>query len=131
MPVPFKIRVTKEILELSRNCGQNEIEIIGKNCAIALALKDIFPEVFVSGYYIHPFGSDDENKMAHLEIPLPKVAQDFVRLFDSLSAIPGVRPMLPEFEFEISIPDEIIAEINIDEVRKGTCQRLYFAEHNL
>jgi hypothetical protein len=25
--------------------------------------------------------------------------------------------MFPEFEFEISIPDEIITEINIDEVR--------------
>jgi len=117
MPVPFKIKVTKEILALSKDCGQNEIEIIGKNCAIALAMKDIFPEVFVSGYYIHPFGSDDEDPMANLEIPLPKIAQDFVRLFDSLSAIPGVRPMLPEFEFEISIPDEIIAEINIEEVR--------------
>jgi len=30
MPVPFTIKVTKEILELSRNCGRNEIEIIGK-----------------------------------------------------------------------------------------------------
>jgi|SRR5450631_1908411 len=117
MPVPFKIKVTKEILALSKDCGQNELEIIGKNCAIALALKDIFPDVFVSGYYIHPFGSDDENPMASLEIPFPKIAQDFVRLFDSLSAIPSARLMLPEFEFEISIPDEIIAEINIEEVR--------------
>src|ERR1035437_2976332 len=121
MPVPFKIKVTKDILKLSRNCGQDEIEIIGKNCAIALAIKDIFPEVFVSGYYIHPFGSDDENKMAHLEIPLPKIAQDFVRLFDSFCVIPSARLLLPEFEFEIFIPDEIIAEINIDEVRTLVC----------
>jgi len=42
MPIPFKIKVTKDILELSKNCGQDEIEIIGENCAIALALKDIF-----------------------------------------------------------------------------------------
>jgi len=116
MSFPFKIQITKELLELSRNCGHDEIEIIGKNCAIALALKDIFPEVFVSGYYIHPFGNDDENKIAHFEIPLPKIAQDFVKLFDSLSAIPSVRPMLPEFEFEIFIPDEIIEGIKIDEV---------------
>lgn len=72
----------------------------------------------MSGYYIHPFGSDDEKPMASLEISLPKIAQDFVKLFDSLSAIPCVRLMLPEFEFEISVPDEIIAEINIDEVRR-------------
>ena len=121
MPVQFKIKVTKEILELSRNCGQHEFEIVGKNCAIAVALKDIFPEVFVSGYYIHPFGSDKENKLAELEIPLPKIAQDFVRLFDSLCSIPGVRLLLPEFEFEISIPDEIISRINIEEVRALDC----------
>jgi len=123
MPVPFKIKVTQEIFELSRNCGRNEFEIIGKNCAIALALKDIFPDVFVSGYYIHPFGSDDENKMGHFEIPLPKIAQDFVRVFDSLCAITGVRLMLPECEFDISIPDEIIEEINIDEVRNVDFQQ--------
>ncbi len=116
MSVPFKIKITKEILEQSRNCGRNEIEIIGRNCPIALALKDIFPEAFVSGNYIHLFGSEDENNVANLEIPLPKVAQDFVRLFDSLSTNPGARPLLPEFEFEISIPDEIVAEINIDEI---------------
>jgi len=126
MPVPFTIKVTKEILALSRDCGQNEIEIIGKTCAIALALKDIFTEVFVSGYYIHPFGSDDENQMTSLEIPLPKIAQDFVRLFDSFCAIPSARILLPEFEFEIFIPDEIIAEINIDEVRNVDFQQAVY-----
>jgi hypothetical protein len=123
MAVPFKIKVTKEILELSRNCGQNESEIVGKTCAIAVALKDIFPEVFVSAYYIHPFGSNGDNRLAAPEIPLPKIAQDFVRLFDSFRAIPCVRLMLPEFEFEIAIPDEIIAEINIDEVRTLSCRQ--------
>ena len=122
MPVRFKIKVTKEILELSKECGaHNDIETIGENCAIALALKDIFPQVVVTDYYIYPFGIDNKNKLDDLRIVMPKIAQDFVRLFDSLSAIPGVRPMLPEFEFEISIPDEIIAEINIDEVRTSAC----------
>ena len=89
-------------------------------------MKDIFPDVFVSGYYIHPFGSDDGNKLADLEVPLPKIARDFVKFFDSLSAIPGFRLTLPEFEFEISIPDEIIAEINIEEVRNlGFQQAIY------
>jgi hypothetical protein len=81
-----------------------------------LESKNIFSEVFVSGYNIHPFGTEDDNKLADLEIPLPKEARDFVRLFDSLCAIPGVRPIFPEFEFEISIPEEIIAWVNIDEV---------------
>jgi len=117
MPVPFKIKVTKEIIALSKNCGSEELEIIGENCAIALALKDIFPEVNVTGAYIYPFGIDHDNKWGELKIALPKIAQDFIGVFDSLFEIPNQRLRLPEFEFEISIPDEIIAQINIDEIR--------------
>jgi len=118
MPIPFKIKVTKQILELSKKCGaHNEDEIMGKDCAIALALKDIFPEVYVSGHYIYPFGIDENDKLDELKIALPKIAQDFVNVFDSLCAIYKQRLLLPEFEFEISIPDEIISQINIDEVR--------------
>lgn len=38
------------------------------------------------------------------------------KVFDALYAIPNVSPLLPELEFEISIPDEIISRINIDKV---------------
>jgi hypothetical protein len=122
MPVRFKIKVTKEILELSKECGaHNDFDTIGKNCAIAIALKDIFPEVVVTDYYIYPFGIDNKNKLDDLRIVMPKIAQDFVKVFDSLSAIHKLRLLLPEFEFEISIPDEIISQINIDEVRTSGC----------
>lgn len=117
MAVQLKIKVTKDILELSKNCGSKELEIIGKNCAIALALKHIFPDVNVTGDYIYPFGMDYNNKCDDLKIVLPKIAQDFIRVFDSLSAIPNQRLRLPEFEFEIFIADDIISEINIDEIR--------------
>ena len=117
MPVRFKIKVTKDILELSRNCSSEDLEIIGENCAIALALKHIFPDVNVTGDCIYPFGMDYNDKWDELKIKLPKIAQDFIKVFDSLSAIPNQRLRLPEFEFEISIPDEIIAEINIEEIR--------------
>jgi hypothetical protein len=122
MPVRFKIKVTKEILELSKECGaHNDFDTIGKNCAIAITLKDIFPEVVVTDYYIFPFGIDNKNKLDELRIVMPKIAQDFVKVFDSLSAIHKLRLLLPEFEFEISIPDEIISQINIDEVRTSAC----------
>jgi hypothetical protein len=122
MPVRFKIKVTKEILELSKECGaNNDFDTIGKNCAIAIALKDIFPGVVVTDYYIYPFGIDNKNKLDDLRIVMPKIAQDFVKIFDSLSAIHKLRLLLPEFEFEISIPDEIISQINIDEVRTSAC----------
>ena len=122
MPVRFKIKVTKEILELSKECGaHNDFDTMGKNCAIAIALKDIFPGVVVTDYYIYPFGIDNKNKLDDLRIVMPKIAQDFVKVFDSLSAIHKLRLLLPEFEFEISIPDEIISQINIDEVRTSAC----------
>ena len=66
---------------------------------------------------MHPFGIDDNHRWNEFEIALPKIAQDFIKVFDSLCKIPNQRMLLPEFEFEISIPDEIISEINIDEVR--------------
>jgi hypothetical protein len=122
MPVHFKIKVTKEILELSKECGtHNDIDSIGENCAIALALKDIFPGVFVTSHYIYPFGIDENNKLDDLKIAMPKVAHDFVKVFDSLCAIHNCRLLLPEFEFEIPIPDVIISKINIDEVRSFAC----------
>jgi hypothetical protein len=118
MPIPFKIKVTKNILELSKECGtHNDPETIGNNCAIALALKDIFPEVFVTNSDICPFGIDQKNNPKTLSIPMPKIARDFVKVFDSLSAVHKLRLHLPEFEFSIDIPDDIISDIDIEEVK--------------
>jgi len=118
MPVPFTIKVTKEILALSKECGIHSRENIGKNCAVAHAVKDIFPDISVSGSHIYPFGMNKIDPTDDLKIELPKIAQDFIKVFDSLSAIHKVRLRLPEFEFEISIPDEVIAQIDIDDAKK-------------
>jgi hypothetical protein len=37
-------------------------------------------------------------------------------LFDGFSLMPNLRPLLPEFEFTIDIPSEVIDQVNIDEV---------------
>lgn len=124
MAVKVKIQITKEILERSKACGtRNDVDMIGTNCAIALALKDIFPDVFVSAHHIYPFGIND-NKYYHLRIALPQIALDFIKVFDALRSIPKVRLHLPEFEFEISISDEIISCINIDEVQNIISENL-------
>jgi hypothetical protein len=118
MPVPFTIKVTKEILAMSKECGIHNRENIGENCAIAHAVKDIFPDVSVTGSHFYPFGIDKKNPIDDLKIELPKIAQDFIKIFDSLTAIHKVRMRLPEFEFEIFIPDKVIAQINIDDAKK-------------
>ena len=123
MPAPFKIKVTKNILELSKACGiNNDRNTNGNNCAIACALKDIFPDVFVSDYVIYPFGININQETNNLAIVMPKIARDFVSLFDSLVAVHNLRPCLPEFEFSIDIPDSVISEINIDEIKALTQQ---------
>jgi hypothetical protein len=117
MQVPFKIKVTKAILEQSKECGTcPHIRTIEENCAIAISLKHIFPAVMVTGDHILPFGKDVNDESGSLKIELPKVARDFINAFDSLSGMPNVRPLLPEMEFEILIPDEIVSRINIDEI---------------
>jgi hypothetical protein len=119
MGVSFKISITKEIIASSKDCGINddETESVGKNCAIAVAVKDIFPDVFVTDHHIYPQGIRRMGCATDVKITLPKIAQDFVRIFDSLKGISKLRLLLPEFEFEILIPDEIISQIDIDDLK--------------
>lgn len=121
MPVPFTIKIDRDILRLSKECGtQNDKGTVGNNCAIALALKGIFPDVFISDYNIYPLGIDENNKTDTLVMHMPKIARDFVRVFDSLSGVHNLRLLLPEFEFTIDVPDAVISEINIDEIKAIT-----------
>ena len=117
MSLQLTISITKEIIRECKNCGNgNEEREIGKNCAVAFALIDIFPDVYITNYYIFPFGIEHE-KEQDLRIPLPIVAQQFIKLFDAFYLTPKLRLLLPEFEFTIDVPDEVIEQINIDEVR--------------
>jgi len=73
--------------------------------------------VYVTNYYIFPFGIDAE-KAEDMKIAMPVIAQQFIKLFDGFSLMPNLRPLLPEFEFSINIPSEVIDQINIDEVEE-------------
>ena len=134
MPVQFKISITKEIIERSKYCGTgNDTHTVGKNCAIAFALADIFPDVFVTNHCIFPFGIDFE-KGKELKISMPVIAQQFIKLFDGFCLTPRLRLLLPEFEFVIDVPDEVIEQINIDEMReliKGGRRRVNLCKHRL
>jgi hypothetical protein len=117
VPTAFKIVITKQIIEQSKYCGtNNDAHTVGNNCAVATALIDIFPNVFVTGCHIFPFGMDHENGQGSA-IPLPVIAQQFIKLFDGFCLTPKLRLLLPEFEFTIDIPDEVIEQIDIDEVK--------------
>ena len=118
MPVQFKIRITKEIIERCKDCGtEGNIRDIGNNCAVAFALKDIFPDVYVTDCYIFPFGIDSQ-KGKDIKILLPVIAEQFIKLFDGFYMMPNLRVLLPEFEFTINVPEEVIDQINIDELKE-------------
>ena len=118
MPVQFKIAITKEIIAHCKNCGTgNEVHRIENTCAIAFALAEIFPKVHVSNVFIFPFGTNG-SKENDIKIPMPPVAQQFIKLFDGFYLMPDLRPLLPEFEFTIDIPDKVIDRVNIDEMKE-------------
>ena len=117
MPTQFKIAITKEIIAHCKNCDAGNETRIENNCAIAFALADIFPKVYVTNFCIFPFGIEGD-KQKDIKIPLPVIAQQFIKLFDGFRLTPRLRLILPEFEFTIDITDEVIEQIDINDVRE-------------
>lgn len=117
----LKITVTKEILEKSKFCGESSIgdkgtyESLSSNCAIALAIRDVFPKAIVETKYIYVDAVSYKKFPMPGDIKLPEEATDFIYDFDLID--PEGRVELPELTFEIEIPDQIIATINIDELK--------------
>jgi hypothetical protein len=108
----LKIKVTKDILEKSKFCTS----LHGYNCAIALAIRDIFPKAWVEHEDILPYNDKlFDDKLFDKRIPLPFSAQMFIKRFDMLP--PEQRSQMKEFEFEINVPNWAINEINIDELK--------------
>jgi hypothetical protein len=112
--VKLKIKVTKEVLKETWDCGLPGKSIIIWNCPIAVAVREIFPTAEVAGTYIVIRDTNDYwNKF---NISLPKEAKDFVAKFDCTPH--DARPQLNELEFEVEIPDALLETINIDEIKQ-------------
>lgn len=110
----LKIKITKQILEESKMCGvSNFIGRVGEHCAIALAVREIFPKAVVGRREINPFGF---SKGIPTIIDLPDEATYFIDRFDRSTV--EKRVALPEFEFEINIPEKVIESISLPEIEK-------------
>lgn len=114
----LKITVTKEILERSMYCGEGMASSdkklynhIRTNCAIALAVRDIWPKAHVDTCVIYPFGREAISSM----ISLPEEAEEFIEKFDEY--VPEARAAMEPLEFEVNVPAYVIRKINIDELR--------------
>jgi hypothetical protein len=102
----IKIHITKDVLKRSAMCGINT-GAINENCAIAIAVKDLFPQAKVYRHNIGYFGEKYNHR-------LPEHGQGrFINKFDSLT--PSARIAAPEFSFELEVPEYVINSIGIQE----------------
>lgn len=102
----IQINVTKEVIKKAIYCADNTEQ----NCAIALAVREIFPNACVSAKCLYFHIDEDEH------VSLPPHAQVFISLFDFLS--PTARASMFDISFEINVPDEVIQQIGIGQVYK-------------
>jgi hypothetical protein len=106
----LKIKVTKEHLAESKDCAYGK-HVVGQHCAIARAVRDIWPNAAVGRYNIYPSASQTKEN-----IPMPEDAINFVSDFDDAS--PEQRLAMPELEFEITVPEWLIAKTDISEITR-------------
>lgn len=115
--VKLKIKVTKDILQRSMMCGTGITTIdqlgISSNCAIALAIRDIFPGATV-GVDKVCFGVHG----GYISSILPEIAKGFIADFDRKKRKPHRRLLMDEIEFEIEVPDVVVQAIDIQEVTR-------------
>lgn len=117
--IKLKIKVTKEILRKSQMCGMHADDAISSNCAIALAVREIFPHAHVTErieVWNKPFlwGRNGESCIGTIDLPFEAIK--FIDDFDN--AMPWERTKMKEIEFEVEIPDWFLDTVNIDEVRE-------------
>ncbi len=110
----LQIKVTKSILNKSAYCGfyrtgrtfvASDLASVAENCAIALAIRDIFPHALVAPGVIIPFG-EESHTHAFSEIELPVIATQFINEFDN--TLPKDRKKMEPFDFEVDIPDDVL-----------------------
>lgn len=106
------VRVTKEILAETRYCGNTaHTGLLSRNCAIAQALKAIFPQVSVGHNYVYIQTS------RKTMIQLPSNVATFIYEFDRLRFKPEQRLSLTPITFELNVPNELIDEIGITQLK--------------
>lgn len=110
----LKIKVTKEILRKSMMCGTDgNTDGLTQNCAIALAVREIFPRAMVNKMKIYLDSNFDAPT-----IQLSWRAWEFVLNFDSLARTPHLRLEMAELEFEVDLPQAVIDAVNISELEE-------------
>jgi len=93
----IKINITRDVLEKTKDCGASIV--IGKNCAVSFAVRELIPLAFVASTFIHVFREANS-----LQVALPPEAINFITLFDMCK--PEQREILEPFSFYITLNQE-------------------------
>lgn len=112
------INITKDVLKEAMYCGTLKSHgLASESCGIAVAIRKIFPYAAVGMF---SFAVDGRVKDPYdiIGIPLPPKAMLFISEFDKLASCPHDRLKMGEFSFEVDIPEEVLNEVNIDEIRE-------------
>jgi hypothetical protein len=113
MSTRLKIKVTKDILKKSMYCGLTpDLSNSTENCAIALAIRNVFPKATVGRFEI----KYNDKALSISELPIE--AELFISRFDKFYKMPDQRLEMDEIEFEIDVPDEVIDAIGIEDVKR-------------
>lgn len=110
MPVKVKLKITREILLDTMFWSKDDRS---EGCAIDEAIWPVLPNSLTFGDHIRVFTDASLCKELAI-INLPDEAIDFIIDWDKAS--PVTRATMPEFSFEIEIPDEVVGTINISKL---------------
>lgn len=108
------VKIDKEIIRKAMFCGWDTL-LTSDNCAITLAIKDLFGRYAFTGHYAIHIESPN-GKLLHT-ILLPTEAKSFIKTFDNLVDQPAMRLEMSELSFDIEIPNEVIDMISIDKAK--------------
>jgi len=115
-----KVNVTKDVLERSKMCGMSDFhKNIPTNCAVSIAIIDLFPNAWVETRYCYLLGesrSSYNNCGAYDAVQLPEFVSRFIEEFDESSQ--EQRISMSPFSFEIEVPEYVISKIGIGQVYK-------------
>lgn len=121
----IQINITKDVLKQSMFCavGPGKDKEVGKNCAIAVAIRSLFPNATIGSdkvyFNLQPNDINDGRILpSALQAILPYEASEFIAEFDVLKKAPEKRLLMKEISFPLEIPDSLIDDIGIEEIHE-------------
>lgn len=107
----IRVRITKEILEETKDCSEKK-GFISQTCAVAVAVKELFPNAQVNGSQLDPWIGPPNREERLIE--LPSHVRKFIQQFDRSTSEERIR--MEPISFDIQLTRMIIGAIGEEKV---------------